>query len=101
MIPLLPPGLIFHSSSSSKSRYLSLVMMSTGSLAPSIVLSSPFSTFHTPVGHAQPPQETTMTPLPVLRRTGSILAVGLAAAALLLLPPPARAQAVKGTLLGT
>src|SRR5216683_2981177 len=55
MIPLLPPGLIFHSSSSSKSRYLSLVMMSTGSLAPSIVFSSPFSTFHTSVGNASRP----------------------------------------------
>ncbi|HEY2946242.1 MAG TPA: carboxypeptidase-like regulatory domain-containing protein, partial [Vicinamibacteria bacterium] len=42
-----------------------------------------------------------MTLLSLLRRTGSSLPLGLAFAVLLLLPEPARAQAVKGTLLGT
>ncbi len=42
-----------------------------------------------------------MTLLPVSRRTGSILSLGLGVAALLLLPALARSQAVKGTLLGT
>src|SRR5438034_3706575 len=49
---------------------------------------------------AQPPQETTMTPLSVVRRAGSFLPLSLALA-VCLLPSPARAQAVKGTLLGT
>src|SRR6266849_3143074 len=49
---------------------------------------------------AQPPQETTMTLLSVARRAGSSVPLSLALA-VLLLPAPARAQAVKGTLLGT
>ena len=42
-----------------------------------------------------------MTLLSPVRRTGSRLALFLGVAALLLLPAPSRAQAVKGTLLGT
>src|SRR5712692_6714993 len=49
---------------------------------------------------AQPPQETTMTLLSVARRAGSSVPLSLALA-VLLLPAPARAQAVKGALLGT
>src|SRR5712664_1072110 len=44
MTPLLPPGVIFHSSFSSKSRYFSLVMMSRDS-PPTMVRSVPSSTF--------------------------------------------------------
>src|SRR6266850_3375100 len=49
MMPLLPPGAIFHSSFSSKSRYFSLVMMSRDSL-PTMVLSVSPSTFHVLLG---------------------------------------------------
>src|SRR6266699_1896303 len=44
MMPLLAPGLTFHSSSSSKFSNLSLVTMS-GPSAPAMVLSAPSSTF--------------------------------------------------------
>src|SRR6266850_7525037 len=49
MMPLLPPGAIFHSSFSSKSRYFSLVMMSRDS-PPTMVLSVLSSTFHVLLG---------------------------------------------------
>src|SRR6266850_2326801 len=45
MMPLLPPGAIFHSSFSSKSPYFSLVMMSRDSL-PTMVLRVLSSTVH-------------------------------------------------------
>src|SRR5260370_5048215 len=49
MMPLLPPGAIFHSSFSSKSRYFPLVMMSSDS-PPTMVLSVSPSTFHVLLG---------------------------------------------------
>src|SRR5262249_42943237 len=50
---------------------------------------------------AQPPLEATMALLALVRRTDLAFWVAVAIAALLLAPAPARAQAVKGTLLGT